>query len=582
VYGTSTQASTKVKWKSEVVVLKVDCLACRLKLLLRLTSFRTRIYIAKQLLIGVFLGFISFLGAIMKLAANLYVLAQATFGAERIAAKVQFYADVFEGVAILPGQILPFVTTCLLVAGFFLQIIFNILVYVGSYFQFNFTEVESGVDCTGVLSLMCKSRACSQLQKSLPFLLLLMSLALACQTDFPTIIIIVAIVVVLFDSSAFVFLKVSPGDYRHFVPIFMHQFLPKKEMARVFEHFSIQGLRMVMENGFKSVLQVVIANLVFANFIPYWNKISNKCQSSYKDGGAPYSETVAAWLSSILFYVALPFLVHLLLNTVAYGLARPLSRKELQVEEAAAIEAAAKGERAEGRNITRHRATRQTLHTRRKARVGASTNDSSVHEEKNTFVMFNREFTIRKHASLFRLTAAKAGIQDPEAIREVFLHDPRFWQQPRAWWAFFVQHGEGSVRTGLQLYLASMRWKLQCFVKMTLGIWDETLTENMEIKYRSSRFGIANEAGFDTKHESMLTASGEAHSLVWLFFPFCSYISKAGEVRYIEKNETRQIQFTLVLPAHHHQIASTHACIPLWLVGRSVGRWVVGRAGIQQ
>ena len=31
------------------------------------------------------------------------------------------------------------------------------------------------------------------------------------------------------------------------------------------------------------------------------------------------------------------------------------------------------------------------------------------------------------------------------------------------------------------------------------------------------------------KHESMLITTGEAHCLVWLFFPFCAFLSKAGE-----------------------------------------------------
>ena len=116
--------------------------------------------------------------------------------------------------------------------------------------------MDGGVTCTGVLSLMY----------------------------LPTIVVIVAFVCLLFDASACIFLKAS-GDYRHFVPIFLHQFLPKKELARIFEHYSIKGLIVVMERSLRSLLQVVIANLVLWNFLPYWDQISNSCQVEFEHGG---------------------------------------------------------------------------------------------------------------------------------------------------------------------------------------------------------------------------------------------------------------------------------------------------------
>ena len=110
----------------------------------------------------------------------------------------------------------------------------------------NFTKVDGGVDCKGVLSLMY----------------------------YPMIIILFALVVTLFDSTLYLFLKVSPGDYRHFVATYLHQFLPKRELARIIEHFSIQGLVVVIEKSVKNLLQVMIANLVFSHFIPVWSKKS--------------------------------------------------------------------------------------------------------------------------------------------------------------------------------------------------------------------------------------------------------------------------------------------------------------------
>ena len=146
---------------------------------------------------------------------------------------------------------------------------------------------------------------------------------------YPMIIILFAFVVILFDSTVYLFLKVSPGDYRHFVASYLHQFLPKRELARIIEHFSIQGLVVVIEKSVKNLLQVMIANLVFSNFIPFWSEISPTCQSDFKHGGLPYSESVAAWLSTGIFYLSLPFLLHVLLNTAMYGISRPPRRTEV-------------------------------------------------------------------------------------------------------------------------------------------------------------------------------------------------------------------------------------------------------------
>ena len=69
------------------------------------------------------------------------------------------------------------------------------------------------------------------------------------------------------------------------------------------------------------------------------------------------------------------------------------------------------------------------------------------------------------------------------------------------------------MRKGLLLHLATMRWKAMLLWKMTLGWWDEELIENMQIKYRSSRFDL-NKLDFFAKDDSLLIATGEDHSLI--------------------------------------------------------------------
>ena len=94
----------------------------------------------------------------LKFAANLYVLAQTTFGTERVETKLRSYANLFSVVANSLRAMFPLATSCLLVVAYVIQLFFDLLVWVGSYFQFNFTEVEGGVSCQGVLSLMVRLR----------------------------------------------------------------------------------------------------------------------------------------------------------------------------------------------------------------------------------------------------------------------------------------------------------------------------------------------------------------------------------------------------------------------------------------
>jgi hypothetical protein len=94
----------------------------------------------------------------LKFATNLYVLAQTTFGTERVETKLRSYANLFIVVANSLRAMFPLATSCLLVVAYVLQLFFDLLVWVGSYFQFNFTEVEGGVSCQGVLSLMVRLR----------------------------------------------------------------------------------------------------------------------------------------------------------------------------------------------------------------------------------------------------------------------------------------------------------------------------------------------------------------------------------------------------------------------------------------
>ena len=97
---------------------------------------RTRVYMLKQLAIGTVAGIFAFLGQLVKLATTLYVLTQATFGAHRVDVKLNSYAQIFSELAISMSLHFPLATSALLGIVSVLQIVFDFLVWLGSYFQF--------------------------------------------------------------------------------------------------------------------------------------------------------------------------------------------------------------------------------------------------------------------------------------------------------------------------------------------------------------------------------------------------------------------------------------------------------------
>ena len=106
---------------------------------------------------------------------------------------------------------------------------------------------------------------------------------------------------------------------------------------------------------------------------------------------------------------------------------------------------------------------------------------------------------------------------------------PQFWQKPARVWQFFVvQLGNGNAALGFWYYLQVMVWKFGLLVKLTFGVWDQPLLSTMEIAQRAYSFDT-DEYDDDSKHESIIGAVGESHSLFWQFIPSLVIVAKAGE-----------------------------------------------------
>ena len=112
---------------------------------------------------------------------------------------------------------------------------------------------------------------------------------------------------------------------------------------------------------------------------------------------------------------------------------------------------------------------------------------------------------------------------------DLYEHDPKFWQRPTEVWEYFVTDlGNGSIAMGFWYYMETMVWKIGLLLKLTVGWWDKHLLGNMEVAQRAAQFDI-DEFDDDSKHQAIMEAVGESHSLLWQFVPCMVIIAKMGE-----------------------------------------------------
>ena len=437
---------------------------------------------AVQVLINTSLQFATEIAAF---ATNIYVLAASRENdIEALKIKLYTYADACrESMDTFP----IFFQNGANAGAYVLSNCFEGLLRFGSYLEFDFQNVaKGGVSCTGVQSLVY----------------------------LPMIYLIAAIIIVLFDSTIYSFLKVAPTDYEHLTAVTFHGSLPATELARVAEHFSVKAASTGASSLLKTLIQIIIANMTFAKFVPYWRDVTPVCESP--KGGYPYSETFAQYMSTFLFYAMLPVMGHLLLNTFVYGLA-PASQDSAAPEE----------DYRRKRMSFLPKAQKRTSTFRREEVV---TSYKEVNGADDSFILYNRTFSVRACSPLRllfpRWSAHRREHGDEPEV--VILHNPGFWHVPEHWWCYFKDQCDGNFKRSCRLYLKTMRWKMKLLLKLTVGWWDDELLNTQQIKFRSDRFDLNDDDPFE-KHEAMMIGVGQSHSLVWLFFPYLSIISKLGE-----------------------------------------------------
>ena len=443
----------------------------------------------------------TFIMNLAKLLVNLYLIAQSFYSEGLFPEKLAYFVAAFAE-AVAQYQLPPFLV--------FIPWVAKAVIRVMESLAFVEIPVEAGVTCEGMQAPMYLTINYT----------------------------IVALVILLFDSAMYVFLRVGTKDYKHQVSFVLHR-LPfiSPERARYCEEQAIKAVVIGFERGFKNVVQVIIAKIMYTRFMPIygtkWTEKSNKfdtenlhkiteiCESSF-----PGSETAAIYGATVVFYFTMPFMFHLLVNTFVFGLvpARIGDRNQQQedeedVEHGKAFDHMKRMSRA--RNTLVNTVDGYTSHHK----------DQSD-EDDSKFYLYGRSMTLFKCVSPAWWCCSKQ-LDEQKDIEEedveLFEHDPKFWQQPWQWMHYFVHTlGEGSYLRGAYLYFLTMRWKVWLLVKLTVGWWDDELASNLQIKKRAQQLDV-DITDNDERHQAMISAVGEGHSIAWQFFPYCVFVSKAGE-----------------------------------------------------
>ena len=256
------------------------------------------------------------------------------------------------------------------------------------------------------------------------------------------------------------------------------------------------------------------------------------------------SENVARYGSTAVFWILLFPTIHLLLNTAIYGIAPAtvdkdyrkedgegeISRKVLAeyhlnpLQKAGVVDSVTE----KVNQLKIHKAGRKHRHHHGhhslqefwdqvySARITADYRASSASNKGEfqfcgySFGCCSRWFSFsNKYAKKWITDLNKEGVTEDDL--ELFEHDPHFWQQPRLWSHYFITfQSSGKYLIGFGKYAYTMCWKFWQLCKLTVGYWDQSLIENMEIKARCVKLDI-NSSDFDQKHGTMLSTVGLAH-----------------------------------------------------------------------
>ena len=355
---------------------------------------------------------------------------------------------------------------------------------------------------------------------------------------------IIGVVIMLFDSSVFIFVKVSPKDY---ISMNMKQGL------------LVKSLSTVLGRNTKTLIQIVIAKLYVVDFLPYWSEINRACNKE-----APGVETSAKHISSILFWILLPCVLHMIIHTFIYGLApakadpmfgkevtgggdmsEPLHFRLKPQLKTSEIEVTGSEERKQKAKSKSHvvRKSDLTVHAGDWKNIYSARICNSYYaknlDDGTMGISFEGRIPTCTLGGFSRLSCSKVMCEgtleelksDDIMLRDLDLlkHDPEFWRRPDLWTGYFLhQLGRGNIFIAMGKYGETMIYKFGQLIKLSFGYWDNSLLENMQVKQRAVIMDVDRSDG-TFKHETIISAMGVAHSMAWQFLPYCVFLSKMGE-----------------------------------------------------
>ena len=339
------------------------------------------------------------------------------------------------------------------------------------------------------------------------------------------------------DSSIFLFLRLSPENFALPAAGVLPRFGVPPTAARLAEQNVIQGAFVGAGRNMKTILQLVMAKMLWSDFLPMWSVSTKACEEKYEG-----SESVAMYGTSACFWLlAIPTL-HLVLNTAVYGVAPKRIDKKygkcfdeeeggdvsdygLSPQDTAALSMSLKSGVEIAPEEVWHR-----IHTAKippEFRSDSASSQGSFRIYGFTVSCMTRYCSIAK--CFLKSWVAEVDEDDVNSTElELFGHDPRFWQQPWQHAKYFLSQSNGNRIIAVAKYLSTLLWKAKQLIKMTFGYWDQSLIDTMQIKQRYGKLNLAH-TDCDAEHEEMLANVGLLHSLVWQLLPFCVFMGKAGE-----------------------------------------------------
>ena len=346
---------------------------------------------------------------------------------------------------------------------------------------------------------------------------------------------VISTLVVFFDSSIFLFLRLSPEHFHLPASGVLVRLGVSPESARKVEELFIKGFFVGAGRNMKMILQLVMAKMLWNDFFPRWDRMSKACEQQ-----VAYSEKVAIWATTGLFWLMFIPMIHLLLNTAVYGMASKKIDKMYGTKLGILNEFAAYHFNPESKAAIvqmiqgKDTAPADIWHRIHSARIAddyrASTDSTSAGFKFYRFRIsgFQRYCSLAK--CFFKSWVKEVEVDEVEDNElQLFDHDPRFWQQPWSYMSYFINdQSDGSIYRGIAKYFSTLGWKLVQLTKLTLGYWDNSLISNMQIKSRSAKLTLDQLNGH-TDHEEMIANVGLLHALIWQVLPYCVFVGKAGE-----------------------------------------------------